>query len=135
MVGAECGRRVRGGQEDVEVERRELRVVARSAEETEERGRGGGVRGGERRERARRRKVGDGEREDGQGGVERNGCRDGGGFSEFRCFDLRGDEALMPGDQRGQLPREAAGGSHRRNRKGKRSAVTTIGEEEGSEIQ
>jgi hypothetical protein len=29
----------------------------------------------------------------------------------------------MPGDQRGQLPREAAGGSHRRNRKGKRLAV------------
>ena len=100
----------------MEVESRESRVVTRSAEETQERDRGGGVRGGEHRKRARRRKVGDGEREDGQGGVEWDGCGGGGGFSEFRCFGLRGDEALMPGDQRGQLPREAAGGSHRRNR-------------------
>nr|CAB3475174.1 unnamed protein product [Digitaria exilis] len=66
VVGAERGGRVRGGQEDVEVERGESRVVTRSAEGTEERGGGGGVRRGERRERARWREVGDGEREDGQ---------------------------------------------------------------------
>jgi hypothetical protein len=39
----------------VEVERRELGVVAGSAEETKERGGGGSVSGGEHRERIRRR--------------------------------------------------------------------------------
>lgn len=66
VVGSESGRRVGRGQEDVEVERSESRVVARSAEETKERGGGGGVSGGEHRERVRRREMGDGERKDGQ---------------------------------------------------------------------
>ena len=66
MVGSESGGRVGRGQEDVEVERSESRVVARSAEETKERGGGGGVSGGEHWERVRRREMGDGERKDGQ---------------------------------------------------------------------
>jgi len=66
VVGSKSGGRVGCGQQDVEVERRESRVVPPSAEETKERGGGGGVRGGERRERVRRREVGDSERKDGQ---------------------------------------------------------------------
>jgi hypothetical protein len=55
VVGSESRGRVCGGQQDVEVERRELGVVAGSAEETKERGGGGSVSGGEHRERIRRR--------------------------------------------------------------------------------
>jgi hypothetical protein len=53
VVGSESRGRVCGGQQDVEVERREL--GAGSAEETKERGGGGSVSGGEHRERIRRR--------------------------------------------------------------------------------
>jgi hypothetical protein len=54
VVGSESGGRVCGGQQNVEVERRES-GVAGSAEETKERGGGGSVSGGEHRERVRLR--------------------------------------------------------------------------------
>lgn len=57
----------------MEVERGQARMVPRAVEEAEERCRGGGVCGGERREGARRREVGDGEREERQGRVEGDG--------------------------------------------------------------
>jgi hypothetical protein len=55
MVGSESRGRVCGGQQDVEVERRESGVVAGSVEEMKERGGGGSVSGGEHREQIRRR--------------------------------------------------------------------------------
>lgn len=113
MVGAEGGGVGCGSEQEVEVERREARVVARAAEE---RAGGGGVRGGERREGALRREMGDGEREERQGGVERDGGGGGGALSSLWGSDLRRDEALVLGDDGGELPREAVIG---RPRKGK----------------
>lgn len=119
MVGAEGGGVGCGSKKEVEVERREARVVARAAEEAEERAGGGGVRGGERREGALRREMGDGEREERQGGVERDGGGGGGALRSLRGSDLRRDEALVLGDDGGELPREAAGGGHRPAAEGK----------------
>jgi hypothetical protein len=58
VVGSESGGRICGGQQDVEVERRESGVVAGSAEETKERGGGGSMSGGEHLEQVRRRAGG-----------------------------------------------------------------------------